>query len=238
MANVATAFGFRHIGNVEGYAPTFGVQRKKIALGTTTSIFHGDPILQLSTGYITQVPATGNLPSGNTPTVSGIFQGCEYFSTSQQRKIRSMYWPGSDAQYDVDAFIINAPGSLFVVASNSTVTSATTNYGYIGLNAGFLVLAGGITNPVSTTTGWQGNTLNGLSGATLDIAGNAPTNSGAPASTVTLPFKIVDLWSDYMAQGWPIAGTTSFNGTDNTSAYTWYVVQFNNIDGSAGRVGI
>jgi hypothetical protein len=58
-----------------------------------------------------------------------------------------------------------------------------------------------------------GSTLTGQSGASIDQSTITTTN--------TLPFKIYGLWSDYAPPGAP--------GSDDTSAFNWAVVTFNNV---------
>jgi hypothetical protein len=231
VANILTPFGFRHIGYLEGFAPTYGVRRRKIALGNTNPIFHGDPVINLNTGYIAQASANGTAES-NPPTISGIFQGCEYFSASQQRKVRSQYWPGSDAQFDPDCFIHEQPGSLFLAASNGTPVT----FAQVGENVGFFIATGGSSAP--TAGSGQGNTVNGLSGSMLDTAGTNGTNSGAVATSVWLPFTIIKLYSEDVVQGSPNAGGTGTNGADNTTNFNWAVVTFNYASLKRGVIGI
>lgn len=66
---------------------------------------------------------------------------------------------------------------------------------------------------INFALGTAGSTLTGQSGASLDQSTITTTN--------TLPFRIYGLWSDYAPPGAP--------GTDNTSAYNWAVVTFNNV---------
>ncbi len=238
MANVLAPFGFRHIGFVEGAAQTYGMRRRKIALGNTNPIFHGDPIVSLNTGYIAQASTNtvADISTGAAPTVSGIFQGCEYLSISQGRKVRSPYWPGSDASADVDAFIIDSPGALFVAQANGTpVVSVGTSSG-IDLNCGMFIATGGSAAPAAGSG--QGNTTNGLSGAMIDTAGTNGSGSGAPATGAALPFRIYDMYSNFMIPGAPTAGSTSFNGTDNTTNFNWAVVTFNLASLRRGTLGL
>src|SRR5258708_13061695 len=108
MANVLTPFGLKHLGNVGGgFAPSYELRARKIALGNTNPIFHGDPVTSLSTGYIAQAVSAAAVQW------AGVFSHCEYFSISHQRKIRSNYWPGSYAQFAPAAFITTAAQSLF-----------------------------------------------------------------------------------------------------------------------------
>lgn len=217
MANILAPFGLRHIGYREGFAPTFGMKRCKIALGNTNPIFHGDAVIQLGTGYIAQ-------PSSNALTIAGVFQGCEYLSIARGSKVRSPYWPGSDAAADVDAFVIDTSQSQFVAQVNGTPGL----FADIGANIGIFTATGGVASP--TPGSGQGNTTNGLSGMLLDTAGTNSGGTGAINTTSTLPFRIVALYSSYVVQGDPILGATSPNGADNSTNYNWLVVAANNFD--------
>lgn len=227
MANILTPFGAKHLGNVGfGGAPTYELRHRKIALGNTNPIFRGDPVASLATGYIQQY-VTG------TPPVAGIFSHCEYFSISQQRKVRSNYWPGSDAQFDVDAFIIDAMGSQFLMASDGSTQgtfapSGAILFAAIDTNADILIATGGSATPVAGSG--QGNTSNQISGALI--------KASTIAVTSTLPLRMIRPYSDFVAAGAPSAGTTSFNGADNTTQYNWWIVAFNQVDSRAGTTGI
>lgn len=61
----------------------------------------------------------------------------------------------------------------------------------------------------------SGNTFSGFSGATLDVSTVATTN--------TLPFRIVRLFAG-------VPNAVVGNGSDQTSAYNWVWVTFNNQD--------
>lgn len=227
MANVLTPFGFKHLGNVGfGGMPTYELRQRRIALGNTNPIFRGDPVASLATGYIQQY-ATG------TPPVAGIFSHCEYFSVSQQRKVRSNYWPGSDAQFDVDAFIIDAAFSQFLAASDGSTVATFAPAGVIlqaaiDTNVDILIATGGSASP--TAGSGQGNTVAQLSGALI--------KNSTIATTSTLPLRLIRPYSDFVAPGAPAAGTTSFNGADNTTAFNWWIVAFNSVDSRAGTTGI
>jgi hypothetical protein len=228
MANILAPFGFVHVGYMEGQAPTYGMRHRKIALGQTNPIFKGDPVQSLAGGYIDQ---PGFVGTPNATQITGIFVGCEYVSISQQRKVRSPYWPGSDALYDVDAFVIDADRALFKVQANGTPFV----FGNVGNNVGYFIVRGGSTAP--TAGSGQGNTVNGLSGALADTAGTQSGGSGAVNTTAGLPFRIYALFSDFVAQGSPNAGTTITNGADNTTNFNWAIVTPNNID-SKSTTGI
>lgn len=157
MANTAAPFGFRQIKGT-GSAPTFENNTRLIASNNSTAIFFGDAVIPLSTGYIAQATAS-------TVSMAGIFVGCKYLSTSQKRTVWSNYWPGSDANGDVEAYICDDPNAQFVVQASGTNPVTFANIGeYINLAVG------------------TGSTATGISGMTVD--------SGALGTTVTLPFIV------------------------------------------------
>lgn len=157
MPNTNAPFGFRQYRG-GGSAPTYETVAMKIASNNTTAIFDGDAVIPLSTGYIGQATAS-------TVAIAGVFNGCKYTSVSQKRTVWSNYWPGSDANGDVEAYVINDPNARFVVqAGASAITQADVNNN-AQLNVG------------------TGNTATGLSGMYIDTVG----------TTATFPFRIVGL---------------------------------------------
>jgi len=141
--------------------------------------------------------------TASTVRVEGIFVGCKYTSTSQKRTVWSNYWPGSDATGDVEAYVIDDPNAQFVVQAGATNIGFANIGEYIQLNVG------------------TGNTATGISGMFVE----------SPATTVTLPFRVVGLVSSPPGQ----------NGTDITAAYNQVIVGFNNAStrtNGAGPTGI
>lgn len=235
MANILAPFGFRHVGFVEGYAPSYGMRHRKIRAGNTNPIFHGDPIVTGTSsdqGYIVQASTNTSADTATSPapTVGGIFVGCEYVSISQGRKIRSQYWPGSDAAFDPDAFVIDSAGALFLVQCNGTPVV----FANIGNNVGMFIATG----TTAAAGDGKGNTANGLSGAMLDTAGTNANGSGAVGTGAALPFRIMDLYSQFVAQGSPNLGTTVTNGADNSTNFNWAVVTLNLSEARRGTLGI
>jgi hypothetical protein len=129
--------------------------------------------------------------TASTVAVAGVFVGCKYLSVSQKRTVWSSYWPGSDAAADVEAYIVNDPNAKFVVQAG-------------GSNVGF----GDINSNIQLNVG-TGSTATGLSGMYVET----------PASTATLPFRIVGL----------VSSPPGANGTDTTAAYNHVIVAFNNL---------
>ena len=200
MANANAPFGFADAYRL-GAAVNYQMSRRWISASNPTAIFTGDPIIQLSTGYIALASPPG------TTQVGGIFCGCEYMSISQKKWIASAFWPGSDAVvsgtgFDVQAKIIDDPLTVFRVQANGYPVAGTVAsvIATIGMNGQF---ANG-----------AGNTVTGKSTATLDVVTNVP------AVTNTFPFRIVDVVRD----------PPTSQGADLTTAYYWYYVTFNNQD--------
>lgn len=163
MANTNAPFGFRQYSGT-GSAPTYEQNVRYIASNNTTAIFFGDAVIPLSTGYIAQATAS-------TVRIEGIFAGCKYVSTSQKRTVWSNYWPGSDANGDVEAYIIDDPNAKFVVQSSDSGGTDPVSFANIGE---YINLAVG-----------TGNTATGISGMTVNV--------DTLATTATLPFRIVGL---------------------------------------------
>lgn len=160
MANTNSPFGFRQYRGI-GSAPTFEQSVRKIASGDGTAIYFGDPVSNVNTGYITRATA-------GTAQIAGIFAGCKYLSTSQKRTTWSNYWPGSDANGDVEAYIIDDPNAQFVVQSGSVGVVFADMGLYVQFNLG------------------TGNANTGISGAYVE----------SPAVTATLPFRIIGFIQD------------------------------------------
>jgi len=187
MANTNAPFGFRqYSGN--GSAPTYEQVPVQIAYNAT-NIFFGDPVEPDANGQVIQGDGT-TAAAG----IAGIFVGCQYLSVSQKRTIWSNYWPGSDvaSTQTVIGYIINDPNARFLVQTGSTGATQST----VNLNVPYV-------------TG-SGNTANGISAATVDVA-NA-------AVTATLPFRVVGLVTEPPGS----AGTEA-------GAYNYVVVAFNNV---------
>lgn len=158
MANTQAYNGFQQYkGN--GSAPTYEQVVATIVSSSTTAIYFGDPVEPDATGYI--IRGTGST------TIAGVFVGCKYLSVSQKRTVWSNWWPGSDNNGNVEAYIINDPNAQFVVSGDSS-TSLWVQAA-INANCGYAI--------------GTGNTASGISGAYLD--------STTINTTSTLPFRIV-----------------------------------------------
>jgi hypothetical protein len=198
MSNTFAPFGLSQTGGNPGVSPSFEQSAYSILYSDTNKIFSGDPVKMTAGGYVAAWTA-GTAVS----QLFGIFNGCEYLSTSQGRVVWSPYWPGSDvastAQSSIVAYVIPcAPGSAprFVAQTgNSNTTATAVTIADIGQN-------------IDVAMG-TGNAANGRSGAYLD-----QYTQGVAA---TLPFRIISLY--------PGVG----NGSDATSANNWVIVEANTL---------
>lgn len=198
MANTFAPFGFRQFGQREGSAPTAGMDRLLLLSSDTNTYFTGDTVVissqSLVAGYITQ-PTSGTL----SPALQGVFLGCEYYSPTVGRVVWNSYFPASvGSSSPCNAYVCTNPEQLYTVQGTTTAVLGTS---CIGLNVG-------VASSLQTT----GNTLSGISGLAL--------NSSTVSANSSLPFRIVDVYSNYAPPG--------VNGTDNTTAGAIMVVQANN----------
>ena len=168
MANTNAPFGFKQYSGT-GSAPTYEQVTALISSSDTNAIYFGDPVVPLSTGYISK----GDPAGAPTVQIAGIFVECKYTSVSQKRTVWGNYWPGSDATGDVTAYIINDPNAKFSVQVGG---SSSTGAAVSDINANVNFAYG------------TGNSQSGISGAYIDITSTAVTN--------TLPFRIVGLIVD------------------------------------------
>jgi hypothetical protein len=203
MANVSGPNGFQQISGT-GSVPTY--EQVTLIGGidyNTANIFQGDPVFRLTADGTLAGITTG--PGPGTTAIAGIFQGCKYLSTSQKRTVWSSYWPGSDvtstAQSVTEAYIVNDPNAQFIAQVGGSTSTGLT-LANVGLNVQFAY--------------GTGNTATGKSGAYIDI-------TVTPATTSTLPFRVVSLPGAYTGLG-PTFGSTQLG------AYNYAVVAFNNVE--------
>jgi hypothetical protein len=195
MANTLAPFGLSQYRGT-GSSPTYEQVTAKIASTNSTAIFAGDLVAYVTgstTGYIQQYSP------GTTP-VLGVFVGCHYLSVSQQRPIWRNYWPGSDANGDVEAYVITDPNAQFLIQTNTGSAVGIANIGKL-----------------ATVAVGTGNTNNGISGMYLSTIG----------TTATYPLRIVDLYGQGQ-YGFSAGSPANVNGSDITTQYNYVVVALNN----------
>jgi hypothetical protein len=150
--------------------------------------------------------------------VSGIFVGCRYLSVANKFPVWRNYWPGSDANGDVTAYVITDPNAQFIVQTGaSSGTAAAVGLSNIGQNISFAL-----------GTGLAANGLSGAYADTYTLTANGAgsgTAANGPAANSFLPFRILSL-ANYNPGA--ISPLVSINGNDPTTPYNKIVVGFNN----------
>lgn len=199
MANTFAAFGFRQFGQMEGASPTAGFDRLLLASSDTNTYFTGDVVSissqSLIPGYIT-LPASGTTIGS---PIQGIFLGCEFYSPQAAQVVWRPYFPGSvGSSSPCNAYVCTNPDQLYIVQGTTTAVLGTST---VGLNVGF-----------ASSLQSGGNTTTGVSALAL--------NSSTVTGNSSLPFRIVDTYSNYAPPG--------VNGTDITAAGAIMVVRMNN----------
>ena len=94
MANSNGSFGLRPLmkqGSAANSTGTNNYTFYEIANGNTNKIYQGSPVIPLSTGFIDIVGAA----AGGTVGLLGVFQGCEYVSSTTGKPVFSTNWQGS-----------------------------------------------------------------------------------------------------------------------------------------------
>lgn len=165
MANSNVAFGFRPYGVLGSAANTTGTTEYRIASDNSNPIFQGMAVIPLAAGVIDDLQAAAG---GNVSTV-GVFNGCEYVSSTTGEKIFSNYWPGSgaDSNFPVKAFVYDNPAQLFTIATSNVVAAANTE----------AEIRAAVFANIALATGNSGSTTTGISSATADLNTIATTNT-------------------------------------------------------------
>ena len=165
MANSNGAFGFRPYGVLGSAANTTGTTEYRIASDNSNPIYQGMAVIPLAAGVIDDLQAAAG---GNVSTV-GVFNGCEYVSSTTGETIWSNYWPGSgaDSDFPVKAFLYDNPAQLFTIATSNVVAAANTE----------AEIRAAVFANIALATGNSGSTTTGMSSATVDLNTIATTNT-------------------------------------------------------------
>ena len=189
MANSNGAFGLRPYG-ILGSAPnSTGLTEYRIASTNSNKIYKGMAVIPTADGVIDDLQAA----TGGTVSILGVFNGCEYVSSTTGETVFSNYWPGSgaDSNFPVKAFVYDNPNQLFTIASSGSTGDFDTEAEYqatVFANAQF-------------ADGNSGTDSTGISSATLNIS--------TAADTATFPLRIVGIMdqaenSDFSVDGIPM----------------------------------
>jgi len=165
MANINGSFGLRPLSKLGGGSNSTGLTGYtpyEIASDNSDKIYHGQLVIPLASGYIDH---TANA-AGGTVSHLGVFQGCQYVSSTTGKTVWSNYWPGSgaDSNHPVQAFVNDDPSQLYVIATDASFTSKANARASVFLNA-------------NLSTGITGTDATGLSLGRLAISTLATTNS-------------------------------------------------------------
>lgn len=198
---VSSPYGFVPVNLIGGQVFAGSTRSLPIPYGYGTNIFFGD-FVQLTRGFVNRLAVT----SGSSTTFPvGVFLGCNYTDPTTKQKRFSQYWPASTLAGDAVAIICDDPDTVFkaamvTAAGGSTIGSASL--AVVGQNMTATNLAG------NTNTG---NSYNGVLAAT-----------STPATTATLPVRIVDVVRDtavsQSAVGSSSTTTITLTGTGLSSA--------------------
>lgn len=203
MSNTFAPNGLVAVRRQDGASWSGNMTVYKIAAADTNKFFSGDPVHRLSTGYVT----SGDVTTGG---IIGIFVGCEYLSTSQNKVVWNNQYAGADAAADITAYVIDDPSVILQVWAGTGASPGT---------AGSLLFAD-IGANINFKTG-AGNSLSGLSTTYVDASTKTTTN--------TLPFQIVGFAS--LPPG--------VNGSDTLSSGALVEVVFNQMQTNrVGNTGI
>ena len=186
MANINGSFGLRPLNKLGGGANSTGLTGYtpyEIANGNSDKIYQGQVVIPLASGFIDHAANA----AGGTVSHLGVFQGCEYVSSTTGKPTFSNYWPGSgaDSNHPIKAFVIDDPMQLYVIASDASLTSKANARASVFLNA-------------SLSTGITGSDTSGVSYGRLAVSTLATTNS--------LTLRLIGWMEDAMNEDFTAAG--------------------------------
>jgi len=167
MANINGAFGLRPYGMLGSAPNSTGTTEYRIASDNSNPIFQGMAVIPLAAGVIDDLQAA----AGGSVSIVGVFNGCEYVSSTTGEKVFSNFWPGSgaDSNFPVKAFLYDNPAQLFTIATSNVQSGNDTE----------AELRTAVFANIQMATGNSGSTTTGISSATADLNTVATTNSHA-----------------------------------------------------------
>ena len=126
-------------------------------------------------------------------TAVGIFVGCSYTPSTTNQKTFNTQWPASTTATDAMAYVIDDPFVLIQMQADETMNTTDR-----GLNAAVVQTAG------STSIGKSKNAL----------------DASTPATTVTLPIRIIDFVDGPNSKA-PVGTTASDTYPDTICTFNW-----------------
>ena len=189
MANINGAFGLRPYGVLGSATNSTGVTEYRIASDNTNKIYKGMAVIPTADGVIDDLQAA----TGGTVSILGVFNGCEYVSSTTGETVFSNYWPGAgaDSNFPVKAFIYDNPNQLFTIATSNVVAAANTE----------AEVRAAVFANIQLADGNSGDDTTGISSATADL--------DTINTTAAFPLRIVGVMddpenSDFTAAGIPL----------------------------------
>jgi len=189
MANINGAFGLRPYGVLGSATNSTGVTEYRIASDNTNKIYKGMAVIPTADGVIDDLQAA----TGGTVSILGVFNGCEYVSSTTGETVFSNSWPGAgaDSNFPVKAFVYDNPNQLFTIATSNVVAGADTE----------AEVRAAVFANIQLANGNSGDDTSGLSSASADL--------NTINTTAAFPLRIVGVMddpenSDFTAAGIPL----------------------------------
>jgi len=171
---VSAPYGLIPVNLLGGQVFSGSTRQIPIQTAHGTSIFFGDVVIMSANGCITTAVLTAT-----TVNVVGVFMGCSYINSSNQR-VFGQYYPAlttgtPDTTTAITAYVADDPDLVMktAIVSGTTTVAQATRANLVGGNVSLVVNAG------STTTG---------------NSAHAVLNSSV--TTAAVPVKIVDVVPD------------------------------------------
>ena len=186
MANTNGAFGLRPYGVLGSATNSTGVTEYRIASTNTNKIYKGMAVIPTADGVIDDLQAA----TGGTVSILGVFNGCEYVSSTTGETVFSNYWPGSgaDSNFPVKAFVYDNPNQLFTIATSNVVVGADTE----------AEVRAAVFANIQFASGNTGDDTTGISSATADL--------NTIATTAAHALRIVGVMDDPENSDFTVAG--------------------------------
>ena len=186
MANTNGAFGLRPYGMLGSAPNSTGLTEYRIASTNTNKIYKGMAVIPTADGVIDDLQAA----AGGTVSILGVFNGCEYVSSTTGETVFSNYWPGSgaDSNFPVKAFVYDNPNQLFTIATSNVVAAANTE----------AEVRAAVFANIQLASGNSGDDTTGISSATADL--------NTIATTAAHALRIVGVMDDPENSDFTVAG--------------------------------
>jgi hypothetical protein len=204
---VSKPYGLLPINLIGGQVFAGATRQIPIASSYNTNIFYGDPVKLVSSGTLER-----DTPDAAMTPV-GVFLGCSYTDPTFGKVFRQ-YYPQNTVANDIVAYVQDDPDALFKVAVVSGTTAiAAFSRTFVGNNVEMVNNAG------STTTG--------------DSAAAASN----PATTDTLPLRVIDVVPDTVIVTTVTGTTTSGSDAVTLSAANADVLKYMAVSGTGIDAG-